>query len=360
MILNKDLKGEIKEEAKPDNPSDDANNDVIDPNSEKPSVTQDEKENQENKEKSQKKGLKIKQKAKETKDRDVIVEELQRDILIRDETIKELNLKVVDLQTDIKQLLDHLDDKTPSKKETLWENCKMSTNAKNDLLANLDNVEKMMEESTKTIDEYRSRFDKAQEAIGELRDEIIKKENLLKNKDEVYQRVLDDLQNARKNIGTLQLEKLEIQAKNDQLSLEVSRLKEEGTQLEARLIDAETRKNKEKKQKLLVDELNTRFFGMSVSDLGKEINQNIYNLIVKLRRDNITKMIEGVNSLNAILKEENIQLSDSKLSKYKDKVKENINDDKDNEEESKDRPKSKNDSTPKEKSSKKSKKQRFF
>jgi len=119
VILNKDLKGEIKEEAKPANPSDDANNDVIDPNSEKPSVTQDEKENQENKEKSQKKGLKIKQKAKETKDRDVIVEELQRDILIRDETIKELNLKVVDLQTDIKQLLDHLDDKTPSKKETL-------------------------------------------------------------------------------------------------------------------------------------------------------------------------------------------------------------------------------------------------
>lgn len=233
----------------------------------------------------------------------------------------------------------------------------MSTNAKNDLLANLDNVEKMMEESTKTIDEYRSRFDKAQEAIGELRDEIIKKENLLKNKDEVYQRVLDDLQNARKNIGTLQLEKLEIQAKNDQLSLEVSRLKEEGTQLEARLIDAETRKNKEKKQKLLVDELNTRFFGMSVSDLGKEINQNIYNLIVKLRRDNITKMIEGVNSLNAILKEENIQLSDSKLSKYKDKEKENenLNDDKDNKDESKDRPKSKNDSTPKEKSSKKSK-----
>ena len=231
----------------------------------------------------------------------------------------------------------------------------MSTNAKNDLLANLDKVEKMMEESTKTIDEYRAKFDKAQLILGELRDEIVIKENLLKNKDEVYQRVLDDLQNARKTVGTLQLEKLDDEAKKDQLNLEISRLKEESTQLEARLIDAETRKNKEKKQKLLVDELNTRFYGMSISEFGKEINQNLYDLILKLRRENIDKMIDGVRTLNGIVKEEGIELSKSKLSQYKDESnKLNSEDEKDDKSEN--RPNSKNDSTPKEKSPKKSKK----
>jgi hypothetical protein len=118
-ILNKDLNDTANEETRPASRPGDGNNDIIEGTGEQPKENPDGKDRQEVKEKGQKKGLKIKHKPKENKEQDVLVEDLQRDIVARDETIKELNLKVVDLQTDIKHLLDHLDEKAAANKETL-------------------------------------------------------------------------------------------------------------------------------------------------------------------------------------------------------------------------------------------------
>lgn len=70
-----------------------------------------------------------------------------------------------------------------------------------------------MGNGSKTIDEYRMNFNKAQEEILTLKSEIRAKETLLNNKDDVYRRVLDDLQEARKTIGTVQMENLQLENK---------------------------------------------------------------------------------------------------------------------------------------------------
>ena len=123
--------------------------------------------------------------------------------------------------------------------------------AKNDLVKNAQQIQKFMEEGTKTMDGYKERYEKAQETIGTLKDEIVVKENLLKNKNEVYQRVLDDLQDARKNIGILQQEKLELDNKNNSLQANLDRVKDEKTKLESSLLEIESTKNKIKKTEFI-------------------------------------------------------------------------------------------------------------
>ena len=190
--------------------------------------------------------------------------------------------------------------------------------SKNELVLNSQQIQKFMEDGTKTTNEYIIKYEQAQELIGYLQDEITVKENLILNKDEVYQRVLDDLQEARKNIGVLQIEKLEIDSKKDNLQDDLNRVKEEKTQLEERLIELDSAKYKIKKQNALIDELNTKFYGLSIDELGSEINSSLFKLVLTLRHEHLSKIIENSMNLNSLLEQENRHDLVKKLSQFKD------------------------------------------
>lgn len=57
----------------------------------------------------QKKKLKIKQSKKEQSERDAHIDELQRDIVVRDDTIKEQNMLIVELETKLKSAVKKAD-----------------------------------------------------------------------------------------------------------------------------------------------------------------------------------------------------------------------------------------------------------
>jgi chromosome segregation ATPase len=169
--------------------------------------------------------------------------------------------------------------------------------AKNELVLNSQQIEKFMEDGTKTIDEYIFKYETAEEKIGQLKDEVSVKENLLKNKDEVYRRVLDDMQEARKNISILQMEKLKLDDNNAQLDLKIMELKDEKTTLEIRLIEIDSTTDKIKKQAMLVDEFNAKFYGMSIDELGNEINRSMFELMLNIRKDHLHKIIQNGKDL---------------------------------------------------------------
>ena len=59
-----------------------------------------------------------------------------------------------------------------------------------------------MENGSNIIDEYHEKFVKSQQEVLDIKQEVSSKMALLKM-DDVYRRVLDDLQEARRSIGIL-------------------------------------------------------------------------------------------------------------------------------------------------------------
>ena len=243
--------------------------------------------------------------AEKVHDQNEIIEELQRDILVRDETIKELNLKIVDLQAEIKEAENIAEKSGNAKRDYKITHMEDELrHAKNELVLNSQQIQKFMEEGTKTVDEYIAKYDKAEETIGKLKDELVIKDNLFKNKDEVYRRVIDDLQEARKNISTLQVEKLSLDNKNNSLNSTIAQLNNEINILEERLIEASSTASKIKKQNLLVEEFNSKYYGISISELGVEINKAMYEMMLQLRKDHLYAVIQNGKDLRYLLEEE--------------------------------------------------------
>jgi hypothetical protein len=262
---------------------------------------------------------KKKTKPKAQNEKDNIIEELQRDIWVRDDAIKELNIKIVEIETSLKEANIKADISGNAKRDYKIAHMEDDLrHAKNELVLNSQQIEKFMEDGTKTIDEYIFKYETAEEKIGQLKDEVSVKENLLKNKDEVYRRVLDDMQEARKNISILQMEKLKLDDNNAQLDLKIMELKDEKTTLEVRLIELDSTTDKIKKQAMLVDEFNAKFYGMSIDELGNEINRSMFELMLNLRKDHLHKIIQNGKDLKVWLEEEGREDLIARLHNFKD------------------------------------------
>lgn len=77
----------------------------------------------------------------------------------------------------------------------------------------------------------------------------------------------------------------------------------EKDELHERVIDLESMQNKIKKQNELVEELNTQFYGLSVDELGQEINQSMFDMLIHLRKQHVKQIINGSLDLKYLLKE---------------------------------------------------------
>ncbi|CAI2382273.1 unnamed protein product [Moneuplotes crassus] len=248
-----------------------------------------------------------------------IVEELQRDLVVRDETIKELNLKVVEVQAQLKDALMKAEKSGNVKRDYKIAHMEDDLrHAKNDLVINSQQIEKFMEEGTKTVNQYIEKYEKAEGQIGQLKDELAIKQNLLKNKDEVYRRVIADLQEARKNIGILQVQNVKLENKNTKLLQKIEDLKDEKILLEDRLIELDSTSAKIKKQNMLVEEFNSKYYGISISEIGNEINKQMFELMVKLRKNHLYNLIKNGKDLRFLLEEEGRGDLITKLSKFHD------------------------------------------
>ena len=252
-----------------------------------------------------KKKLKATKGDKDETQRDSTIEDLQRDILVRDDTIKEQNMVIVELETKMKAAVDKAD---KSKRAT--NDYKLShlendlRHAKSELVLNSERIQKFMEEGSKTIDEYRENFAQSQQEVLDIKQEVSSKEALLKNKDDVYRRILDDLQEARRRIGILQMEKLQQDTRTNQLQADLDRTNDEKNDLEDRILNLESVHNKIDKQNELVKELNTQFYGLSIDELGQEINQSMFDMILDLKSNHLKHIIDGTLDLKYALKED--------------------------------------------------------
>ncbi|CAI2383623.1 unnamed protein product [Moneuplotes crassus] len=262
---------------------------------------------------------KRKKKAPNTPENIEIVEELYRDVTVRDETIKRLNLKVIDLQAQLKDSLIKAEKSGNAKRDYKIAHMQDDLrHAKNDLVLNSQQLEKFMEEGTKTVNEYIQKYEKAEEQLGKLREEITIKQNLLKNKDEIYRRVLADLQEARKQVGTLQVGKLQLEKTNNKLLQKIAGLKDEKVTLEDRLINQDSVTNKIKKQSMLVSEFNSKYYGINISEIGQEINKHMFELMVNLRKNHLCSLIQSGKDLRHLLEEEGREDLINKLKKFHD------------------------------------------
>lgn len=62
--------------------------------------------------------------------------------------------------------------------------------------------------------------------------------------------------------------------------------------LNARVIDLEGTVEKIGKQNLLIDELNSEFYGLNVHELGKKINRRMFEALQRIQTEHIKKMQE--------------------------------------------------------------------
>ena len=83
------------------------------------------------------------------------------------------------------------------------------------------------------------------------------------------------------------MEKLQQDTRNNQLQADLDRTKDEKNDLEDRIMNLESVQNKIEKQNELVEELNTQFYGLSIDELGQEINQSMFNMVLDLRSSHL-------------------------------------------------------------------------
>lgn len=83
------------------------------------------------------------------------------------------------------------------------------------------------------------------------------------------------------------MEKLQQDTRNNQLQADLDRTKDEKNDLEDRIMNLESMQNKIEKQNELVEELNTQFYGLSIDELGQEINQSMFNMVLDLRSSHL-------------------------------------------------------------------------
>jgi uncharacterized coiled-coil protein SlyX len=73
---------------------------------------------------------------------------------------------------------------------------------------------------------------------------------------------------------------------------ELNNLRNEKMKLNARVIDLEGTVEKIGKQNLLIDELNSEFYGLNVHELGKKINRRMFEALQRIQTEHIKKMQE--------------------------------------------------------------------
>ena len=100
------------------------------------------------------------------------------------------------------------------------------------------------------------------------------------------------------------MEKLQQDTRNNQLQADLDRTKDEKNDLEDRIMNLESMQNKIEKQNELVEELNTQFYGLSIDELGQEINQSMFNMVLDLRSSHLKHIIDGTLDLKYALKED--------------------------------------------------------
>ncbi len=83
-------------------------------------------------------------------------------------------------------------------------------------------------------------------------------------KDEAYERAMEEAKELRKKLGRAQMEMVEKDNKIEAMEEEAERLKQENVLLQNRLIEMDSTVEKIKKHNLLVDELNSEFYGLNV------------------------------------------------------------------------------------------------
>ena len=114
-------------------------------------------------------------------ERDSIIEDLQRDILVRDDTIKEQNSTIIELETKMKAAVDKADKSKRATNDYKLDHLENDLrHAKTELVLNSEKIQKFMQEGTKIIDEYRENYAQAQQEVLDVKQEVSAKEALLK------------------------------------------------------------------------------------------------------------------------------------------------------------------------------------
>ena len=72
---------------------------------------------------------------------------------------------------------------------------------------------------------------------------------------------------------------MELSSKIDTLTEELNQVKAEKVNLNNRVIELESTEDKIKRQNLLIDELNSEFYGLNVHQLAKKINRRLFESI---------------------------------------------------------------------------------
>lgn len=73
---------------------------------------------------------------------------------------------------------------------------------------------------------------------------------------------------------------------------EVNNLKDEKHKLQHEVIEFESTSDKIRRSNLLIDELNSEFYGLNVHELGKKINRKMFETVQMLNTDHMSKMEE--------------------------------------------------------------------
>jgi hypothetical protein len=78
--------------------------------------------------------------------------------------------------------------------------------------------------------------------------------------------------------------------------------------MQASLIELEAVSERIKRQNLLIDELNSEFYGLNVQELGKKINRRMFETLQKIQTEHVEKMMEFAEMIKGNTKENGLKL----------------------------------------------------
>ena len=227
--------------------------------------------------------------------------------ITQENKIRELNAKVIDLESEIQELTSRVSKTNNQELQNKINDLETQLiKTKDEILMHNKQVQGFMEDGIRSIKNQKEQIDNSQNILEQIKDEMIMQHHLIKKRDELVEKAQQEVDEANQVSTKTKIKNVELEHEIEKLMTKIERMHEERKHLESVVVDEQTKSDQIYKKNLLIDELNKDMLEMNIEDLCKFVNQSLYEWVHGIRRSNIKEIVKVGDQVLDTLKDQGL------------------------------------------------------